>query len=123
MLKRLAGLTLTILASAALLVAHGNATHIMGTVTANDGTHVTVKTQDGKSETVMLQKNTKYLSGSKAAVAADLKPGTRVVIDAKMDEKMKMYMAEEVKIGVVPPAKADTKAKAAGPAEKHDAHK
>jgi hypothetical protein len=29
-----------------------------------------------------------------------LKPGIRVVIDAKMDEKMKMYTAEEVRIGV-----------------------
>jgi len=41
-----------------------------------------------------------------------LKVGTRVVIDAKMDEKMKMYTAEEVRIGV-----ADSAAKAAAPAK------
>jgi hypothetical protein len=57
MLKRLTGCTLAVLLSAMLMLAHGNATHIMGTITANDGTHVTVKTQEGKSETVMLQRS------------------------------------------------------------------
>lgn len=123
MSKRLIGSTLIALLSTTLLLAHGNATHIMGTITANDGTHVTVRTQDGKSETVMLQKTTKYLNGSKAAAAGDLKVGTRVVIDAKMDAKMKMYMAEEVRVGVTTPAKADTKAKTPAPADKHTGHK
>ena len=123
MVKELIASTLTILFSAVLLLAHGDATHIMGTVTANDGTHVTVKTQEGKSEIVMLQKTTKYLMGSKAAIAADVKVGTRVVIDAKMDQKVKMYLAEEVKIGVTTPAKTDTKAKAPTPADKHADHK
>src|SRR5439155_15460852 len=121
MFKRLIGSALTVLVSAALLLPHGDATHIMGTVSAVDGVHVTVKTQEGKSEMVMLQRTTKYMTGSKAATAADLKVGTRVVIDAKMDEKMKMYMAEEVKIGVATPAKAGAKAKAA-PADTHAGH-
>ena len=121
MFKRLIGSALTVLVSAALLFAHGDATHIMGTVSAVDRVHVTVKTQEGKSEMVMLQRTTKYMTGSKAATAADLKVGTRVVIDAKMDEKMKMYMAEEVKIGVASPAKAGAKAKAA-PADTHAGH-
>jgi exosome complex RNA-binding protein Rrp42 (RNase PH superfamily) len=114
MSKRLVASALTVFISAALLLAHGNATHIMGTVTAIDGNHVTVKTQDGKSEMVMLEKVTKYLIGSKSATVADLKVGTRVVVDAKMDEKMKMYKAEEVKIGAAPAAK---------PAAAHADHK
>ena len=120
MFKRLIISALTIVVFAALSFAHGNATHIMGTITAVDGSHVTVKTQDGKTEMVMLQKTTKFMNGSKAATAADLKVGTRVVIDAKMDEKMKMYTAEEVKIGAATAAKADAKA---APAAKHDDHK
>jgi hypothetical protein len=111
MFKRWMVSTLAILAFAALLLAHGNATHIMGTVTAIDGSHVTVQTQAGKSEMVMLEKTTKFLNGSKPATAADLKVGSRVVIDAKMDPKMKMYSAEEVKIGAAAAAKADGKAK------------
>jgi hypothetical protein len=104
MTKRLMCFIVTILVSTGLVLAHGNATHIMGTITAINGGHVTVKTQDGKSEMVMLEKTTKYLAGSKAATLADLKVGTRVVIDAKMDQKMKMYSAEEVRIGAAAPA-------------------
>jgi hypothetical protein len=72
----------------------------MGTVKAIEGNHVTVQLQNGKTEMVMLQKTTKYLTGSKAAKAEDMRVGTRVVIDAKMDQKMKMYAAEEVRIGI-----------------------
>ena len=49
------------------------------------------------------------MSGTKAAAAADVKIGTRVVIDAKMNEKMKMYTAEEVRIGVANVPAADSK--------------
>jgi hypothetical protein len=113
MLKRLLIFcSLTVAMWGALLLAHDDATHLAGTVTAVNPTTVTVKLQNGKSETVMLEKVTKYLTGTKAATAADLKVGTRVVIDAKMDEKMKMYTAEEVRIGV-----ADSAAKAAAPAK------
>jgi hypothetical protein len=111
MRKTLIASALMIAASAALLLAHGNATHIMGTVTAVDDNHLTVKTQEGKSETIMLEKTTKYLTGSKAAALGDLKVGARVVVDAKMDAKMKMYKAEEIKIGAAPAAKTEGKAK------------
>ena len=106
MSKFLIACSLTILLSTGLLLAHGDATHIMGTVTAVQGDHVTLKLQDGKTEMVMFSKTTKYLNGAKAATKADLKVGSRVVIDATMDAKMKMYMATEVKIGVAAPAAA-----------------
>jgi hypothetical protein len=111
MLKYLAVGLLTILMSTALLLAHGDATHIMGTVTGIQGDHATVKLQDGKSEMVMFSKATKFLIGEKATTKAELKVGRRVVIDARMDEKMKMYMAEEVRIGVADPATPESKAK------------
>ena len=123
MFKRLIACSLTILASAGLLLAHGDATHIMGTITAVQGDHATVKLQDGKTEMVMFDKATKYLIGTKAATKADLKVGTRVVIDAKMDEKMKMFLASEVKIGVTAPAATNTNAKAAAPAAHGPDHK
>lgn len=122
MFKRLLACSLTLLVSAGLLMAHGDATHIMGTISAIQGDHATVKLQDGKTEMVMFNKATKYLNGTKAATKADLKVGTRVVVDAKMDEKMKMYLASEVKIGVTTPAATDTKAKAAAPGT-HTDHK
>lgn len=92
---------LTVLLSVALMRAHGEATHLMGTVTAVTADTVTIKDTAGKSVVVMLEKTTKYVKDKKAAVISDLKVGTRVMIEAAMDEKMKMYTAEEVQLGVV----------------------
>jgi hypothetical protein len=92
----------------------------MGTISAVNGDHVTIQTEDGKSEMVMLGKATKYFVGNKSAKAADMKVGLRVAVDAKMDTKLKMYSALEVKIGVAaPPAKS---VKAVTPAAKHTNH-
>jgi hypothetical protein len=85
-----------------LLYAHGDP--IMGTVTAVTNDTFTVKDKNDKSVVIMLEKTTKYLVNDKAAKKADLKVGVRVVIDAHMDTKMKMYSAEEVNIGTAAPA-------------------
>jgi hypothetical protein len=118
MLKTLTAYASLISIFSGMLFAHGDATHIMGTITAIEGDHVTVKLQDGKTETVMFDKATKYFIGSKAATKGDLTIGKRVVIDAKMDSKMKMYLGSEVKIGVTAPANA----KAQPPAATHTGH-
>ena len=76
--------------SVSLVYAHGDATHITGTITAIEGDHIQVKDQAGKTVMVMLEKTTKYLKSKAPATKADLKVGTRVLIDAKMDEKMKI---------------------------------
>ena len=108
-MKRLIAIAISLVFVTTLALAHGEATHLLGTVTAASANTVTIKMQNGKSETVMLEKVTKYLSGTKAATAADLKVGTRVMIEATMDEKMKMYTAEEIKIGAANAPAADSK--------------
>ena len=124
MLKRYAACLFAVLMiSTGLVWAHGNNEHIMGTITAINGDHLTVQTQDGKSEMVMIGKTTKYFIAKKSAKATDIKIGSRVVVDAKMDPKMKMYSALEVTIGVTSPVKADSKAKPAGSNDKHSDHK
>ena len=105
MLKRLVLFVAVLAISATLVYAHGDATHITGTITAIEGDHIQLKDQAGKPVTVMLQKTTKFLKSEKPSTKAELKVGTRVLIDAKMDEKMKMYMAEEVSIGITDAAK------------------
>jgi len=90
MFKRLVVCSMTILISTALILAQGGASHLMGTVTAVKPDTVTIKMQDGKSETVMLEKSTKF---------TDLKVGDSVMINASMDTKMKMYKAQEVMLG------------------------
>ena len=97
------------------VLAHGNATHLMDTVTAVGKDTVTIQDKDGKSLIVMLEKTTKYFKSKKAASIDEMKVGTRVVIDAEMNEKMKMYSAEEIQIGA---ANATAPAKAASPAKK-----
>jgi hypothetical protein len=113
MYKRFIVLLSAFVLSAALLSAHGTGTHLTGTITAIEGDHIQIKDQAGKTVMVMLGKTTKYLKSEKASTKAELKVGTRVLIDAKMDEKMKMYAAEEIQIGVAAPAKpaATTKTK------------
>ena len=100
MLKKLVRCSAAILFAAGMLVAHGDYTHLLGTVTAIDGDHVSIKDTAGKPVMVMTHKATKYLKNDKATPKTELKVGLRVVIDAKMDAKMKMYKADQIKIGV-----------------------
>ncbi len=97
MLNRFVLCLVTIVMVAGLLCAHGDP--IMGTVTAVTNDTFTITGKDNKPVTIMLEKSTKYLMNDKPAKKTDLKPGVRVVIDAHMDTKMKMYSAEEVNIG------------------------
>ena len=115
MLNKLIACTVTLLLTAGLVLAHGNATHLMGTVTAVGKDTVTIQDKDGKSLVVMLEKTTKYFKSKKPASIDELKIGTRVVIDAEMNEKMKMYSAEEIQLGT---ANATAPATAASPAKK-----
>jgi Domain of unknown function (DUF5666) len=101
MFKRLASCILTILLFALLLAAHGDP--LLGTVAAVGKDTVTIKDKTGKPVIVMLEKTTKFVKDKKAATLADLKVGSRVSIDAHMDEKMKMLSAEEVEIGSAAP--------------------
>lgn len=102
MFKTLVSLALIVIFGG-LLSAHGDYTHLAGTVTAIEGEHLSIKDTNGKSIIVMTHKATKYSKDKKPATSKDLKVGLRVVIDAKMDQAMKMYKADEVQIGVAAP--------------------
>ena len=99
MFKRLMACLTVFLMSAGFVLAQAGTTHLMGTVTAIKPDTVTIKMQDGKSEMVMLEKTTKYSKDEKPAKSTDLKVGDSVMINAKMDTKMKMYTADEVMLG------------------------
>src|SRR5207244_12501570 len=103
---RFAAFSIELLVFSSLVFAQSGATHLMGTVTAVKPDTVTIKMQDGKSETVMLEKTTKYMKDDKPAKSSELKVGDSVMISAKMNTKMKMYTAEEVMLGA-----KDSKAK------------
>ncbi len=97
MLKRLVFALVSIGLLGGFLFAHGDP--ILGTVSSVSSDTVTITDKDNKPLVIMLEKSTKYLMNDKPAKKDDLKVGARVVIDAHMDTKMKMYSAEEIKIG------------------------
>jgi hypothetical protein len=120
MFKGVIACSLTVLLSTGLLLAHGNATHFKGTVSEVDAAHntFTVKQTDGKLQKIMTDKFTKYLKNEKPTPSSDLKVGVRVVVDAKMDNTAKMYVAEEVAIGAAQTASTAKPAAPASPAKK-----
>ncbi len=105
MFNRIGFCLLAVVLFAGFVHAHGDP--IMGTVTAVTNDTFTIKDTTNKPVTIMVEKTTKFLLNDKPGKKTDLKVGARVVIDAEMDAKMKMYHAEEVKIGtaVAAPAK------------------
>ena len=101
MMKRNIALSLALcLALVASLHAHGGFTHVVGTVSAMDATHVEVKTRAGKVVSVKLGDATKYTKNGKAAAASDMQVGQRVSVEAKGHGAD--LEASEVKLGVVP---------------------
>ena len=79
----------------------------LGTVSAIDGQHVTIKTTDGKSMVVMLDKETEITRGKEKLEASALKVGARLSVDY-MEEKG-MMMAHAIKLATPAPAKAPAK--------------
>ena len=63
-----------------LALAHGGHPHVMGTVAAIAADHLEVKTKDGKTVSVPLTRDTKYLRGDQPAAPADVRTGERVVV-------------------------------------------
>lgn len=68
----------------------------LGTVASIDGPHVALKTTDGKSMTVMLDKETAVTRGKEKVDASAIQVGARISVDY-MEEKG-MMMARAVKL-------------------------
>jgi hypothetical protein len=102
--KSVAMIASVFLAFGAVAIAHEGHSHgkthkMMGTVKAvhADMNHVEITTKTGKTDVFYVNERTKYLKGNTKLSLSDLAPGTRVVVDAKMDgERM---LATMVKVG------------------------
>ena len=80
MQRRLIALWAVLLASAGLVLPHGEGNSLMGTVSKVDAQSLGVKTADGHVVSVRLDKTTSYLRGKEKATLADVKLGSRVVV-------------------------------------------
>lgn len=91
-----------------LALAHeGHAHKVMGTVSSIDGSHLMVKTTDGKTVMVMLDAKTKITQGKAKVAPTALKVGDRIV--AEGTEEKEMIMATSVQVGTAPAATASKK--------------
>ena len=95
-------ITSILLASAALLPAHNGFEHVQGTVVKVENQVLTVKTAQG-AQTVMLDAKTEITRDAHPAPAADLTPGTRVVVDVAEGDKNRV--AHAIRLGASPAAK------------------
>jgi hypothetical protein len=93
-----------IVASVPLLAHEGHVHKIMGTVTAvhAEKSHVEMKDTKGAAQSFYVDKTTKITKGKDAVALADLKPGTRVAVEAKTTNGR--MVASEVKVGAAEPA-------------------
>src|SRR5687768_11915586 len=78
----------------------GHAHRVMGTIESISGTHVTIKTTDGKTVMVMLDAKSKITKGKTKVQASALKVGDRVVVEGP--EQKDMILATTVKLGETP---------------------
>lgn len=88
---------LVLVALAAQIIAHGGFEHVIGTVVKVENNVLTVKTAKGDVD-VKLSEKTEITRNDQKAQIADLKPGTRVVVD--IPEGSKDRLAHSVKVGV-----------------------
>jgi hypothetical protein len=95
-------ITSILLAAPALLPAHEGFEHIQGTVLKVENNTLTVKTAKG-SEAVKLDAKTEITRDAHPAPAADLKAGTRVVVDVAEGDKNRV--AHAIKLGASPAPK------------------
>jgi len=101
-MKNLASILLLTLCFCMLLYAHGNLTHVMGTVVEMTDHSFSVKTTDGSIKVVAYDAETHFLKGTSPASAKDIVIGSRVVIHAHQNGD-KLHAAE-IKIGTAPVA-------------------
>jgi hypothetical protein len=66
--------------------AHGSGQHVLGTVTAIDGTHIEVKTPNGKMVSVMMTKQTYFKAKGNPSSTELPVIGDRVVIETTTDK-------------------------------------
>ena len=103
LLMTIAVLCAALLAPTAVRAHEGHLHNALGTVSAIDGDHVTIKQTNGKTIMVMLDKTTTVTRGKDKLSTAALKVGERLSVDY-MEEKS-MMMARTIKLSTAPAKK------------------
>lgn len=100
----IAAMVVTALISPAVTRAHEGHLHkALGSIASVQGENVEIKTTDGKTVTVVLDKKTAVTRGKEKLDATALKVGERVSVEYM--ESNKTMMARAIKLGTTPVAK------------------
>jgi hypothetical protein len=102
----LAALIITVGLPLTAFAHEGHPHKILGTVTSATADRLVLKTRDGKEQTIAIASSTRLVKDKGAATAADLAPGTRVVVTAITTKGE--TTAKEIRIGVAAPVKPAT---------------
>jgi hypothetical protein len=98
-MKRTISVFALMLALSAIVFAHGNEKHVMGTVTSISDSFITVETTSKKTVTVNVSASTRFQKSGSAAALKDLNVGDKVVIHATGPEDK--LVAAEVRFGTM----------------------
>ena len=102
MIRRILATTMLMALTVATTFAHEGHVHkIMGTISKITNNQVEIQGTDGKKVTVVFNDKTQILKGKVKGAAADLKEGTRVVIEAEGEP----LVAKSFRLAVAPAAK------------------
>ncbi|GAC1419091.1 MAG: hypothetical protein NVSMB62_11470 [Acidobacteriaceae bacterium] len=85
-MKKILGAFLAIIFMVSVAYAHNGMEHVLGTVVSMTDASITVKTKDGKTQTVQVTADTKFTQMDKPVTMQELKAGDRVVIHAAKKE-------------------------------------
>jgi hypothetical protein len=106
-MTRIWGVAIVLVAALALpaaTLAHGGHLHkALGTIARIDGVHVDVKTTDGKTLTLTLDKKTAVTRGKDKLDATALRAGERISVDYM--EENKLMLARAIKLSTAPAAR------------------
>jgi hypothetical protein len=100
MMNRTLAIFVFLFVLSSIALAHGNQTHVMGTVTNISENSVSVETTSKKTVTVNISAATKFVKSGLPVTLKDLKVGDRVVIHATGPEDK--LVASEVRFGSMP---------------------
>lgn len=113
------GAAIATLTYSVVAFAHGGGKHYMGTVKTVEAGAITVASMDKKEVKINVDAVTKYEKAGKAALAADLVVGERVVVHTAKSAKSGPPKAILVKFGAAPKEPAGKRDDHPG---KHDDH-
>jgi hypothetical protein len=97
---------IVLLIGSAIAFAHNGIEHVLGTVSTVSDTSIAVRTVKNTTVNVLLDPSTTYSMNDAKASLKDLKPGERVVVNAK-DNAQDKLVAVSVRWGANSTAKSD----------------